>query len=126
MTEMKTTLLLFTFLLSAYLCHSQDAIYTDTVIVKNTKVNESFELSFEDLPGAGYVWRLPENADTTEVKITPVNKELLEDYQSIGGKYTSTYAYTAKSTGTFILAYYYGRPWLKEKLKKCILKIIAE
>lgn len=123
---MKTPLLIFTLLLIICFCDAQEVIRSDTSILKTIGVNESFELRFEDLPGAGYMWRLSENSDTTWVKIELVKKELMEGYQPIGGKYISIYAYTGLSTGTFMLEYYYGRPWLKEKLYKCTLKIIAE
>lgn len=124
--KMKTAPILLLLMQLAFHCHGQQAINSDTIITKNTRVNDSFELGFEDLPGAGYMWQLYENADTMQVKIKPVKTELMKGYQPIGGKYITTYSYTPLSTGTFLLEYNYGRPWLKEKAKKCVLKIIAD
>ncbi|MBK9356442.1 MAG: hypothetical protein IPN08_03470 [Bacteroidales bacterium] len=122
---MKKNLTMLALLLSGFLSHGQQAVCSDTTIIKNIGVNESFELGFEDLPSAGYIWLPAENSGSDQVQITPVKKVLVDGYQPRGGKYITTYRYTPLSCGTFLFEYFYGRPWLNEKAKKCVLKIIA-
>jgi predicted secreted protein len=125
-TDMKTTISSVTFILISTFCLSQNPIQTDTTITKSIHSGESFELSFENSPGTGYVWYLPENYDSTILTIQLKKRELVEGYKPKGGKYIYTYVFTGLRNGTFFLEYSFGRPWLKEKLKICILKIIVE
>lgn len=122
---MKKLISVVSLLLIGSFCHCQNAIRTDTTIIRTIGVKETFELRFENLPGAGYCWYLPENYDSTQVKIRHSKEELMEGHFPIGGKYISTYTYTGLTNGTFLLGYSYGRPWLKEKLKRCNLTIIV-
>jgi len=123
---MKIAILSITFILISTFCLSQNSVQTDTTISKILNVGESFELRFENWPGTGYVWYLAENYDSTQVTIHLKKEELAEGYKPIGGKYISSFEYTGLTNGTFLLEYFYGRPWLKEKLKKCNLKIIVK
>jgi predicted secreted protein len=106
-------------------CLCQNVIQTDTTIIHTIKLKETFELRFENWPGTGYVWYLPANYDSTQVTIHLRKEELMEGYGARGGKYISTYEYTGLTGGTFLIEYAYGRPWLKEKLKRCNLKIVV-
>lgn len=85
---------------------------------------ESFELAFEDLPGAGHSWYLP--VKPTKVIIQLIKKEPKIPNFTLGGAYISTYEYTPMARGTYILEYVYGPGWLKEVQKRCHLKIIVE
>ena len=123
---MKTTISSLLFIFISTFCVSQNFIHTDTTITRTISLGESFELSFEDSPGTGCAWYLPENFDSTLVSIQFQKQELMEGYLPIGGKYITTYNYTGHTHGTFLLEYSYGRPWLKAILKRCNLKIIVE
>jgi predicted secreted protein len=125
-TDMKTTIFSVTFILLSTFCLSQNPIQKDTTLTKTINVGESFELRFEDSPGTAYVWYLNENYDSTQVTIQQQKEELIEGYKPKGGKYITSYVYTGLTSGTFFLEYYFGRPWLKEKLKRCKLKIIVK
>jgi len=123
---MKTAILSIAFIFISTLCLSQNPVQSDTTILKTINVGESFELRFANSPGTGCVWYLPENYDSTQVTIYQKKEELAEGYKPKGGKYISSIEYTGLTNGTFLLEYAYGRPWLKEKLKKCNLKIIVK
>ena len=125
-TDMKNLISFISLLFISSFCFCQHVIRTDTTIIQTISVKESFELRFENWPGTGYGWYLPENYDSTQLTIQLKKEELVEGYKPIGGKYISTYLYTGLRNGTFLLEYSYGRPWLREKLKICILKIIVE
>lgn len=105
-------------------CFSQKAIDSDTTITKTVKVMESFELAFEDLPGAGHGWYLPVNP--AKVIIQLIKKEPKIPNFTMGGAYINTYEYTPMARGTYILEYVFGPAWLKEVQKRCHLKIIVE
>jgi len=122
---MKTTISSLIFILISTFCISQNFIHSDTTIIKTISLGESFELSFENSPGTGYAWYLPENYDSTQLTIQLKEEELVEGYKPKGGKYITTYKYTGLTHGTFLLEYSYGRPWLKAILKRCNLKIIV-
>ncbi len=123
---MKTAISSITFILISSFCLSQNPIQTDTTISRIINIGESFELRFENSPGTAYVWYLPENYDSTQVTIHLKKEELAEGFKPKGGKYISTYEYTGLTSGTFLLEYSYGRLGLKEKLRKCNLKIIVK
>ena len=123
---MKNLISFISFLFISSFCLCQNVIRTDTTIIQTVSVKDSFELKFENWPGTGYGWYLPENYDSTQVTIQLSKEELMEGYGAIGGKYISTYEFTGLTRGTFLLEYFYGRPWLKEKLRKCNLKIIVK
>ena len=103
---MKTIISSVTFILICTFCLSQNPIQTDTTITKSINSGESFELSFENSPGTGYVWYLPGNHDSTQLTIQLKNKELVEGYKPKGGKYIYTYAYTGLRNGTFFRRMY--------------------
>jgi len=123
---MKNLISFISLLFISSFCLCQNVIRTDTTIIQTISEKESFELRFENWPGTGYGWYLPENYDSTKVTTYLRKEELMEGYGAKGGKYISTYVYTGLTSGTFLLEYSYGRPWLKEKLKKCNLKIIVK
>jgi predicted secreted protein len=101
---------------------SQNAIQSDTIIKKSIQVNESFELLFLESPGAGYCWSL-EKSDSSNILIRFLRKDLLKGDQPKGGRYISTYKFVGQNIGNYLLTYTYGRPWLNEKLYRCVLKI---
>ncbi|KAF0201340.1 MAG: hypothetical protein FD170_2799 [Bacteroidetes bacterium] len=123
---MKNVITIFSFLLISSIGLSQHLIQSDTTISKTISVLESFELVFEFSPGTGYVWYLPNDFDSTQVAIQLKNIVLKEGHGPKGGKYIYTYEYTGLTTGTFLLEYAFGRPWLQEKLEICKLVIIVE
>jgi hypothetical protein len=125
-TVMKNLISFVSLLFISSFCLCQKVIQTDTIIIQTISVKDSFELRFENWPGPGYGWYLPLNHDSTQVTIHLRKEELMEGYGAKGGKYISTYVYTGLTRGAFLLEYYYGRPWLKEKLRKCNLKIIVK
>lgn len=125
-TDMKTTISSLTFILIGTICLCQNPIQNDTTITKTIHLGESFELCFENSPGSGYIWYLPSDYDSTQVKIQLQKEELKEGHGPKGGKYISTYKYTGLTSGTFLLEYSVDRPWLEEKLKRCHLKIVVK
>jgi hypothetical protein len=102
---------------------SQDIIYSDTVIRKTINVNESFELNFLDSPGSGYIWYLPIKCDSTIVNVRLTKTEVMPGDFPKGGRWIYTYTYSGLIKGTFLLEYYYGRSWLKEKINSCIINL---
>lgn len=123
---MKISIFCILFCLVSKFCISQNPISTDTTITKTIRVGDSFVLGFENSPGSGYVWNISENYDTTQVIIKLLKEELVQGHQLKGGNYISSYVFTVLNKGTFHIEYSYSRPWLKEKLRSCNLKIIAE
>lgn len=119
---MKTLILSLSICLFSVVAMSQNAIQSDTIIKKAIQVNESFELLFLESPGAGYCWSL-EKSDSSNILIRFLRKDLLKGDLPIGGRYVSTYKFTGKNIGNYKLTYTYGRPWLNEKLYRCVLKI---
>lgn len=122
----KTTITAFCFLMIGMSAYSQGIIRSDTAISKVIRVGESFDLQFEQLPGAGYIWELSIGCDSGEVSISQVNNQLIEGNQPKGGKYIATNRYTGLKKGTFLFEYTYGRPWLQEQIYHCNLKIIVK
>jgi predicted secreted protein len=120
---MKAIAFLFACLVLTIFSFGQGIIQSDTSISRTIRVNESFELQFLDWPGTGSGWNLTEKSDTTSVSIRLLKQVLAQGYKPIGGKYISVYNYTGLMRGNFLIEYVYGRPWLKEKLFKCILKV---
>lgn len=120
--------IIYCFLIALFfstICLSQNAISTDTTIVKTIQKGESFELSFEFSPGSGYVWYLAGN-DSAHINISLKEKKLKDGYGAKGGVYLYHYKYLAQDIGTFSLEYYYGRPWLNERLKRCSVSVIVK
>lgn len=120
---MKTVVLCIFGLLFCLFLFGQGIIQSDTAITKTIRVNQSFKLQFLNSPGTGYTWHLPDGYDTTGVSIQLLKQELAEGNKPIGGNYIAFYKYTGLTQGNFLIEYVYSRPWLKEKLYKCILKV---
>jgi predicted secreted protein len=120
---MKTTIPLVWFSLVSILAFSQNIIHHDTVINKTINLNETFELKFLDWPGTGYTWYLPVKCDSTKVNIRLLKQKVMVGYLPVGGKWVSTYQYAGLIPGTYLLEYYYGRSWEKEKLNTCIINL---
>jgi len=123
---MKTLFSGFCFLLIGLLSYSQGIIHNDTVISKTIRIGETFDLQFEHLPGAGYLWEFSGGCDSTEVSIKQINKQPEEGNQPIVGKYVYTNRYIGLKKGTYRVEYAYGRPWLQEHLYHCILEIFVK
>lgn len=123
---MKTVIsgIVLVFLSTAVL--AQGYIQSDTTISRTIKLNESFQLQFVHLPGAGYGWDLMKKCDSTVISIKLVSNVVMEGNGPIGGHYISTYKYTGLVKGTYLLEYFYRRPWLKEYQYKCSLTIAVE
>jgi len=120
---LKAIIVSISVLLFGLISFGQNIINSDTTLSRTIRVNDSFELQYLDWPGTGYSWYLTANSDTSSVSIVLIKQALAEGYGPKGGKYISFYKYTGLKKGLFVLEYRYGRPWLKEKLYKCILKI---
>ncbi len=120
---MKVIFINILFLLIGVSLIGQNIINSDTTITKIIKVNESFNLIFEAWPSPGIGWYIS-NMDSTFIKAIPTDSKLIEGQALKGGKYAQTWSYTGLKKGEITIEYYWGRVWLKEKLKKCALKII--
>jgi predicted secreted protein len=120
--NMKTLILSLSIFFVSLLTMSQNIIRSDTIIEKAIHINESFDLQFLESPGAGYCWSL-EKSDTSNILIRFLRKDLLEGDKPRGGRYISTYKFIGQNNGNYLLTYTYGRPWLNEKLYRCVLKI---
>ncbi len=101
----------------------QRAINSDTIIRRNIKVNEGFELKFQECPGAGYGWSLSTPCDTTILSVRQKSTELMDGNYQVGGHYITTYYFKGLKRKNLILVFYYQRPWLKDKLFKCKIMI---
>ena len=121
---MKKIVVAILFLLLSVFTMAQ--IQSDTTLRKTIKLNESFELQFVHLPGAGYSWDLMKKCDSTVIFIQSVKNEVMAGNGPVGGHYICTYKYTGLAKGTYLLEYFYRRPWLSEYLYKCSLKIIVK
>ena len=123
---MKTIISIIWFSLISILTLSQNIIHLDTVINKTINLNESFELKFLDWPSTGCNWYLPVKCDSTKVIIQLSKKEVMAGNFPEGGKWISTYTYSGLTKGTYLLEYYYGRSWLKEKINRCTVNLIIK
>jgi predicted secreted protein len=103
---------------------AQTLINSDTIITKTIQINESFNLIFESWPSSGLNWNILDKYDSTFVKAIHVKAKLIEGQASKGGKYAQFWSYTGLKKGEITIEYYWGRIWMKEKLKRCTLKII--
>ena len=121
---MKKIVIAISFLLLSEFTIAQ--IQSDTTINKTIRLNESFELQFVHLPGAGYSWDLMKKCDSNIISIQLICNEVMAGNGPVGGHYISTYKYTGLHKGTYLLEYFYRRPWLKEYLYKCSLTINVE
>jgi predicted secreted protein len=101
----------------------QRPIESDTIIRKNIMVNESFELTFLECPGAGYSWSLSTIYDSTTLSIRQISTNLMEGNYQVGGHYVTSYLFKGLKRKNLTLFYYYQRPWLKDKLFKCKIVI---
>jgi len=115
---------LFLLILITNITFGQNPIDSDISITKSINVNETFELKFVEWPGCGYCWGITYNQDSSFVSIKLKSSELMSGYLPVGGKYINTYSFKGKQKGNVTLTYYYGRPWLKEKLYKCTVTVI--
>jgi len=97
----------------------QNIIRSDTAITKTIKVNDTIELQFLDWPSPGIGWKLYSDYDTSLISIKEKSLKLMEGNFPIGGKYIRTIQYKGKKPGEVRLEYFWGRPWLKEKLHRC-------
>lgn len=105
---------------------AQGYIQSDTTISKIIKLKESFQLQFVNLPGAGSCWDLMKKCDSTLVSIQLVSNEVMAGNGPDGGHYILTYKYTGLVKRSYLLDYYYRRPWLKDYTYKCSLTIIVK
>ena len=120
---MKTILLIILLSLIYPFTFSQNIIQSDTVFSKTINVNESFELKFLNSPGSGYIWYSPTKCDSTKVNVRLTKSEVMHGDLPKGGRWIYTYTYSGLSKGTFLLEYYYGRSWLKEKINSCVINL---
>jgi len=102
---------------------SQRYIDSDTLITKSIRVGKSFELKFDHCPGAGYSWQLQPGYDTTAVAIQFVSSEVKEGNHPVGGHYILTDRLTVLKKDTVTLVYRYCRPWEKEYVFECRVRI---
>jgi predicted secreted protein len=121
---MKTLLSSISLLLISLFSLCQNIIHSDTSITKTIKVNDTFDLQFVDWPSPGLGWKLYSEYDSTIISIKEVSSKLMEGNFLIGGKYINTIQFKGNKYGEISLEYFYGRPWLKEKLHRCQIKII--
>jgi len=123
---MKTVISGVVLLLLSTTALAQGYIQSDTTIIKTLKLNESFQLQFVNLPGAGYSWDLMKKCDSTLISIRLVSNAVMAGNGPVGGHYVSTYRYTGLAKGTYLLEYFYRRPWLSEYMFKCTLNIVVK
>jgi len=121
---MKRTIFSLALLLLSLFAFSQNVIQADTSITKTIKVYESFDLQFLDWDG--YMWYPPDSCDSAIISIRSLGSKLLDPRYPVGGKRITTYEFVGLTKGTYALEYNYGRPWLKEKMFQCILKITID
>jgi hypothetical protein len=120
----KTILLSSVLLIICSTSFCQDIIQSDTDITKSIRVNDTIDLQFLDWPSPGIGWRLYSEYDTTIISINVISSKLMEGNFQFGGKYIKTVQYIGKKTGEVRLEYFWGRPWLQEKLNYCRIAII--
>ncbi|MGA3012563.1 MAG: protease inhibitor I42 family protein [Bacteroidales bacterium] len=104
----------------------QKYISSDTVITQKIKSGTSFELKFVNLPGAGYIWQADSVYDKSIITIKDVSSVVMEGNATGGGHFINTIEFIGKKQGSTIIEYFYKRPWLKEWLYKCQIKIEVE
>jgi hypothetical protein len=114
------------FLFMGLISGGQNIIEFDTDITRTIKVNDTIDLQFLDWPSPGIRWQLYSAYDTTILSIINKSSRLMEGNFQYGGKYIRTVQYVGLKPGRVELEYFWGRPWLKEKLYYCRLEIIIE
>lgn len=103
--------------------HGQELINKEMEIDRKVKIADTIDLSFVVSPGAGMVWKLYSEYDSTIISISHKSHELMAGDFPIGGRYIETIQCKALKPGSVVLDFYYGRTWLKEKLYRCRIRI---
>jgi hypothetical protein len=114
------------FLFMGLISRGQNIIEFDTDITRTIKVNDTIDLQFLDWPSPGIRWQLYSAYDTTIISIINKSSRLMEGNFQVGGKYIRTIQYKGMKPGHVELEYFWGRPWLKEKIYCCRIEIIIE
>ncbi len=120
---MKAMIIGFFVIITCSTLTAQTVISSDTTIRRRIKINETFNLLFDFWPSPGMSWYMLDVHDSTVVKIISTDSKLMEGQFPIGGRYAQTFVFTGLKKGEVMLDYYWGRLWLKERLKKCTLII---
>jgi predicted secreted protein len=123
---MKTLLISISLFLISSFALCQNIIQSDTSINKTIGIADTFDLQFIHWPSPGFGWKLYSEYDTTVISIKKISSKLMEGNFPKGGKYINTIQFKGNKSGEVILEYFWGRPWLKEKLKRCQIKIIIK
>ena len=98
-------------------CQCDTIMITDNIPPLNIKENESFVLKFLACHDCGYHWSL-EKVDTSNVKLINVSSQNTSGRNDIdGGNVYEFWRFKVISVGTYVLEFYYKRPWLKENGK---------
>jgi hypothetical protein len=111
-------------LLIHFTTFSQNIISGDTEINKTINVKDTFDLEF--LHGDGFAWWSDSNYDSTLISIKFKSSRLMEGNLPIGGKQIHKIQFKGKNPGEVKLDFYWGRPWLKEKLHTCLIIITIQ
>jgi len=121
---MKVLLLVIASFLIYSSTFSQNIITGDTEINKTINVKDTFDLEF--LHGDGIAWWPDPNNDSTIISIKFKSSRLMEGNLPFGGKQIHTIQFEGKSPGKVSLDFYWGRPWLKEKLHICHITVLIQ
>ena len=100
---------------------SQNIIKEDTEINETIRVNDTIDLEF--LHGDGFAWWSDTNYDSTLISVKFKSSRLMEGNLPKDGKQIHTIQFKGKKPGKVNLEFYWGRPWLKEKLYTCLIAI---
>lgn len=118
---MKIQIAVFLLLLAGSGVFSQHVISTDEEIDRTIRVRDTFDLEF--LHGDGYGWWSERNYDTTLVSVRFISSRLMEGHLPIGGQQIHTLRFEGLKPCSVRIEFFWGRPWLKEKLHTFVLNI---
>ncbi len=118
---MKILIPLFVLLFATCAVFGQHVISTDEDIDRTVSVKDTFDLEFKH--GDGYTWWSETTYDSTVVSVRFKSSRLMEGNLPIGGAQIHTLQFTGLKPGSTKIEFFWGRPWLKEKLHTCVVAV---
>lgn len=118
---MKILIPLFVILLASCAVYSQHVISSDEDINRTLSVKDTFDLEF--LHSCGYCWWSDRAYDTTLVSVRFISSRLIEGQLPKGGDQIHTIRFEGLKSGSVRIEFFWGRPWLKEKLHTCAVNV---
>jgi predicted secreted protein len=81
--------------------------------VQVVQIGRQFAIDLEAIPGAGYMWELPQPPKELEL----VSQQVVSISKEIGGNSTQRFLLVAHQPGDYSLAFQLKRKWEKDPVK---------